>query len=79
MKPLVYIFSTSLVICAISGCSPRSGDEAQANESPAASLTVEEAAAYASYSPDLAGGESADISGASISSASISSEGAQSQ
>jgi|GEM_PF-1170858 len=74
MKPLVYIFSTSLVICAISGCSPRPGDEAQANESPAASLTAEEAAAYASYSPDLAGGEGADISGASVSG-----EGAQSQ
>jgi hypothetical protein len=72
MKPLVYIFSTSLVICAISGCSPRpgdSGDAAQANESPAASLTAEEAAAYAGYSPNLAGDESAGLS----------SEGAQSQ
>jgi hypothetical protein len=58
MKPLVYIVSIGLVLCAIGGCSPKpgeSGDDAFAGESPAASLTAEEASAYASYSPNLAG------------------------
>ena len=65
MKPFVYIFSTSLVICVIGGCSPKpgdSGDTGFAGESPAASLTAEEAAAYASYSPNLASDESASVS-----------------
>ena len=65
MKPLIYIVSTALVICAIGGCSPKpgeSGDKTFAGESPAASLTAEEASAYASYSPNLAGDASASAS-----------------
>ncbi len=58
MKPFVYIFASSLVICALGGCSPRpgasnDGEMAATGESPAASLTAEEAAAYASYTPVL--------------------------
>jgi hypothetical protein len=61
MKPFVYIFASSLVICTLGGCTPRSGasnegEMAETNESPAASLTAEEAAAYASYSPVLSQG-----------------------
>ena len=61
MKPFVYIFASSLVICTLGGCSPRpgtssDGETADTNESPAASLTAEEAAAYASYSPMLSQG-----------------------
>ncbi len=80
MKPFVYIFSTSLAICALGslgGCSPKPGepgDTGFAGESPAASLTADEAAAYASYSPNLA-----DDQGTSASSASVSNEGTQSQ
>lgn len=54
MKPFVYIFASSLAIFALSGCgrpSEAPGNMAEAGESPAASLTAEEAAAYASYSP----------------------------
>ena len=48
MKPFVCLIASGLVICALGGCSPRpgaSGDVADAGESPAASLTAEEAAA----------------------------------
>ena len=54
MKPFVCLIASGLVICILSGCSPRpgaSGDVADAGESPAASLTAAEAAAYASYAP----------------------------
>jgi hypothetical protein len=53
------------MICILGGCSPRPGTSdggTQAGESPAASLTAEEAAAYASYSPNLASDESASVS-----------------
>ncbi len=90
MKPFVYIFSTSLVICAmgsLGACSPKageSGDTATAGESPAASLTAEEAAAYASYAPAVAADRSAGDRSASDRSASdrsvwASSESMQSQ
>ena len=80
MKPFVYIFSTSLAICAIGGCSPRSGDSsdtaAQAGETPAASLTAKEAAAFAGYSSDMSASESAAGEASSVS---IFSRGVQSQ
>jgi PBP1b-binding outer membrane lipoprotein LpoB len=56
MKTLIYIYASSLLICALGGCSPQgspSNDVADAGESPAASLTAEEAEAYASYTPNL--------------------------
>jgi hypothetical protein len=56
MKTLVSICASGLIICALGGCSPQgnaSEDVAEAGESPAASLTAEEAEAYASYTPSL--------------------------
>ena len=74
MRTFVYILSASLAICAMGSlvaCSPKPGDSSDtafAGESPAASLTAEEAAAYASYSPNWVD-DSHDVS----------SEGTQSQ
>lgn len=58
MKPFFHVFSIACATFALTGlgaCHSETSDvEAMASdESPAASLTAEEAAAYASYVPDM--------------------------
>jgi len=64
MKRFIYMGPAGMLICALAACSPHPGASGDtAGESPAASLTAEEAEAYASYSPVLPDSEWASSGG----------------